>query len=571
MENIEIARLFDEIADLLDIQGANPFRVRAYRTAARTVGTLSAPVETLLSNGDQALEELPGIGADLAGKIREICQTGTLPLLKQLTARTPETLVALLRIPGLGPKRAQLIHRRLGVKTIADLEKAARAGRVSKLPGLGARTEAAILQGIAQEKAHGTRFLLADAEAYVRPLVAALGTAPGVSRVEIAGSYRRRAETVGDVDLLVVSTRPASVAKRFTSHTSVARIQARGTTRCSVVLTCGLQVDLRIVPPVSFGAALHYFTGSKPHNIAIRTLGVKRGLKINEYGVFRGRRRIGGRSESEVYDAVGLPYIPPELRENRGEIEAAAAGALPRLVELDDIRGDLQMHTTATDGRSSLEEMVDACAARGYAYIAITDHTQAVRVTGGLTRAGFLKQCREIDALQAKRPHLAILKGAEVDILEDGSLDLDDRTLSALDLVVISIHSKLTLSKTAMTRRIVRALQHRHVHVLGHLTGRLIGKREPAALDVSEILKVARECGVLVEINAQPDRLDVNDVHIAMAREAGVKLVVSTDAHSTDELANIRFGVDQARRGWCTAADIANTKSLPAFRRCLRH
>ncbi len=362
MENIEIANIFEEVADLLDIQGGSPFRVRAYRTAARTIGTLGTPVEDLLRSGPAALEELPGIGADLAGKIEVICKTGALPLVHQLSRKTPESLVALLRIPGLGPKRAKIIYDELGVKTIAQLEKAARSGRLATLHGFGPKTAEAVLHGIQQQKAHGSRTPLADAEAYVRPLIEALEAVSGVKRIEIAGSYRRRAETVGDVDILVASSRPAPIADRFLHHPSVGRVLAQGTTRCSVVLTSGLQVDLRIVRPVSFGAALHYFTGSKPHNIAVRAMGVRKGLKINEYGVFRGSRRIGGRTEAEVYKAVGLTWMPPELRENRGELEASRDGTLPNLVELDDLCGDLQMHTTYTDGQNTVAEMVEACA-----------------------------------------------------------------------------------------------------------------------------------------------------------------------------------------------------------------
>jgi DNA polymerase (family 10) len=569
VENIQIAKIFDEVADLLEIQGANPFRVRAYRTAARTIGTLGTPAATLVEQNAHALEDLPGIGADLAGKIAVVCRTGDLPLLRQLTRKTPESLVALLRIPGIGPKRATLVYKKLGVKTLAALEKAARAGRLATLPGMGETVEQAILRGIAQDKAQAARLPLAHAEAYVRPLVERLRATEGVDALDVAGSLRRRVETVGDVDLLATSSRPAAVAAAFLAYDGVRRILARGPTKCSVVLTDGLQVDLRIVPRSSYGAALHYFTGSKPHNIAIRLLGVKRRLKINEYGVFRGRRRIGGRTEEDVFEAVGLPWIPPELRENRGEIEAARAGHLPKLVTLGNIRGDLQMHTDATDGKHSLAEMAAACAAHGYEYIAITDHTQAVRVAGGLTRAGFRTQWRAIDRLARRQPKPVILKGAEVDILEDGSLDLDEDTLAELDLVVVSVHSRFNMPKAQMTRRVVKALQHPRVHILGHPTGRLLGKRDPYPIDMGEVIKAARDHGVLLEINAQPDRLDLNDLHIRMAREAGVTLVINTDAHRTQELDCMRYGVDQARRGWCEARDIANTYLLPAFRKLI--
>ena len=569
MENIQIAKTFEEVADLLEIQGANPFRVRAYRNAARTIGTLGTPVDTILKHNGHALENLPGIGADLAGKISKMCRTGELPMLAQLTRKTPESLVAMLRIPGVGPKRAKLIYKKLHVKTLGQLEKAARAGRLSELRGMGKTLEETILRGIDQDKAHVARVPLVEAEAYVRPLVEKLRAMPEAEQVDVAGSFRRRRETLGDVDILVASSHAPAVAEAFLGDNDVKQVLARGETKCSVILRSGLQVDLRIVPRSSYGAALHYFTGSKPHNIAVRLLGVKRHLKINEYGIFRGTRQIGGRTEEEVFKAVGLPWIPPELRENHGEIEAAREHRLPALVELADIRGDLQMHTDATDGKNSLAEMVAACAARGYEYIAITDHTKAVRVAGGLTKGGFHKQSHAIDAIRNCVSKPVVLKGAEVDILDDGSLDLDDETLAEFDIVIVSVHSRFNMSKTEMTRRIVRALQHPRVHILGHPTGRLIGKREPYPVDMPEIIKVAGNQGVMLEVNGQPDRLDLNDLHVQMAREAGVKLVINTDAHRIQELEYMRYGVDQARRGWCEAKDVANTCRLTAFKKLL--
>jgi DNA polymerase (family 10) len=570
MENIQIAKTFEEVADLLEIQGANPFRVRAYRNAARTIGTLGTPVETILKNDGHALEELPGIGADLAGKISKLCRTGELPLLGQLTRKTPESLVAMLRIPGVGPKRAKLIYKKLHVKTLPELERAARAGRLAELRGMGKTLEQMILRGIGQEKAHIARMPLADAEAYIRPLVERLHALPEVEELEVAGSFRRRRETVGDVDVLVASSHPAPIATAFVTYRDVDHVVAHGETKCSIRLRSGLQADLRIVPRASYGAALHYFTGSKPHNIAVRLLGVKRHLKINEYGIFRGTTQIGGRTEDEVFKAVGLPWIPPELRENHGEIEAAREGRLPALVKLADIRGDLQMHTDATDGKHTLAEMVEACQKLGYEYIAITDHTKAVRVAGGLTKAGFHKQAHAIDAIRKRVSKPFVFTGAEVDILDDGSLDLDEETLSAFDVVLVSVHSKFNMSKVEMTRRIVRALQHPRVHILGHPTGRLLGKREPYPVDMSEVIKAARDHRVMLEINAQPDRLDLRDVYVQMAREAGVKLVINTDAHRTQELGCMRYGVDQARRGWCEGKDIANTCHLATFRMLLQ-
>lgn len=567
VENIDIARIFEEIADLLEIQGENPFRVRAYRAAARTLETLGAPAASLAEQG--TLDELPGIGSDLAEKICTILETGSLPLLKELTTTTPETLVQMLRIPGLGPKRAKQIYEQLGITTLEGLEAAARSGALRTLRGVKEALEHKILDGLAALRGSAGRWRLADADAYVRPLVVHLKRVRAVKQIEVAGSYRRRRETVGDLDVLVVSSEPRAVVKAFVNYPAVKQVQAEGPTRSAVVLECGLQVDLRVVRAVSFGSALHYFTGSKTHNIAVRTMGMKRGLKINEYGVFKGLRRIGGRDEREVFEAVGLPWIPPELREGQGEIEAAAAGRLPTLIELRDIRGDLQVHTTYTDGKHTLAEMVDACKARGYEYVAITDHSRAVRVAGGLTRAEFHRQFREIDRLRKQVTGITILKGAEVDILEDGQLDLDDGTLAELDVVVVAVHSHFNLTRAAMTRRIVRALRHRYVHILGHPTGRLIGRREPYAIDLQEIVKAAADHGVCLEINAQPERLDLADTQIRMAHEAGVKLVISTDAHRTDELAYMHYGVEQARRGWCEARHVVNTLALDQLRSLL--
>jgi DNA polymerase (family X) len=568
VENIDVARIFDEIADLLEIQGGNTFRIRAYRTAARTIGALAAPAATLADEG--RLDQLPGIGADLAGKIATILRTGTLPLLKELTAKTPESLVQMLRIPGLGPKRAKEIYDRLDITTLDALEAAARAGQLRTLPGIKDATERKILKGIADLRGRPARWRLAEADAYAQPLVAHLKASQAVSAIEVAGSYRRRKDTVGDIDLLVVSSRPATVVRRFTAYPRVRSVQAEGPTRSAVQLDCGLQVDLRVIPAVSFGSALHYFTGSKPHNIAIRALGMKRGLKINEYGVFRGTRRGGGRTEAEVFRAIGLPWIPPELREARGEIDAGRRNRLPHLVALADIRGDLQAHTTATDGVNDLAEMVEAAQARGYEYFAVTDHTQAVRVAGGLTRGEFHRQFKAIDRLQRRFDGMSILKGAEVDILDDGSLDLDEGTLAGLDLVVVAVHSRFTMNRAAMTKRIVRALRHRHVHVLAHPTGRLIGTREPYPIDLDQILTAAADHGVALEINAQPERLDLDDVQARAAHEAGVRLVISTDAHRVEELDCMRYGVDQARRAWCEPKHILNTLPLAALRSALR-
>jgi len=567
--NAEVSQRLGELADLLELQLANPFRVRAYRNAARLVEELPRPVLALPEEGSNSLEELPGIGTDLAGKIRRIASTGSLPLLTQLRRKVPKGMSELIRLRGVGPRRARMLRKQLGIRSLAGLERALRARRVQKLRGFGEKTEAKLLHELGFHQAGAQRMLRATALQYAEPLAAFLRQGSGIEKVEIAGSYRRRAETVGDVDILATSRVKTLAVQRFLAFPEVTEVLSQGQGAASVRLRSGLQVDLRVLDPESFGAGLYYFTGSKTHNIAARRVAQRRGLKLNEYGVFRHHRRIAGKSEVGVARAVGLRWIPPELRENRGEIEAARAGRLPRLVELDDIRGDLQCHTTASDGRNTLQAMVEAAEALGYEYLAITDHSPAVRITGGLDRAGFRRQGRVIDRLNA-RSRLTILKGAEVDILRDGSLDLDDETLAGLDLVIVSVHSHFELSAREQTRRLIRALRHPAVQILAHPTGRMIGARAPIRADLDELWRVAAAEGVLLEVNAQPTRLDLDDVTARTAVTRGAKLVINTDAHSTAELGFMRWGVDQARRAWATASDIANTRSLSGFLKLLR-
>lgn len=562
VENAEVARLLREVADLLELEGANPFRVRAYQTAARTVEELPRPVEEFLGEGQQ-LTDLPGIGEDLAGKIEEIARTGRLAAHRELTRKIPKGLTEIMRLRGLGPKRARALYDALRIRSLAQLERSARAGRIRKLPGFGAKTEANILHELEGRGAVERRFLRPVAAQYGEALLAYLRAVPGVKRAEIAGSYRRCKETVGDLDILVTGAPDAPAVKRFTEYPEVAEVLARGPTKASVRLRAGLQVDLRVLDEASYGAGLYYFTGSKAHNIAVRRLGQQRGLKINEYGVFRGRKRVGGREEEEVAAAVRLPLIPPELREDRGEIEAAQAGKLPRLVELADIRGDLQLHTTDSDGRDSLQAMAEAAAERGYEYLAVTDHTPAVRVAGGLDRTGFRRQMKRVDRLNASLRGFTVLKGAEVDILADGGLDLDDATLDALDLVVVSVHSKFDLPEREQTRRVVRALGHRSVDLFGHPTARLIGRRNPIRLDLDEVCHAAADAGVILEVNGQPERLDLDEIACRTVLERGIPIAVSTDAHAVAELGFMRWGVDQARRGWARKADVVNTLPLP--------
>jgi DNA polymerase (family 10) len=568
VENIDYARVFEEIADLLEIQGANPFRVRAYRNAARTLETLSQPIDSLLKDEDARLEDLPGIGKDLAGKIKELYETGELDFLNELRQKVPATLVDVMRISGLGPKRARQLWESLDISSVDDLEEAAREGALENLPGFGKTLQARVLKGIEELKARAGRFKLSDADIYVRPLLAYLKETDGVLDLEVAGSYRRRCETVGDIDILATTRKNPPVMDRFVAYRDVREVLAKGPTRSSIRLRSGLQVDLRVVPRKSYGAAMVYFTGSKAHNIAIRGISRERGLKINEYGVFKGSRLVCGKTEKEVYAAIDLPWIPPELREARGEIEAAREGRLPKMIELKDIRGDLQMHTKYSDGKNTVEEMVRACRERGYQYMAITDHSPALRMAG-VKPAELRRQFREIDRLQKRYDDIRILKSAEVDILEDGSLDLSDDILSEMDIVVISVHSKFNMSRAEMTKRITRAMRHPRVHILAHPTGRLINRREPYPVDVEKLVEVAGDYGVMLELNAQPDRLDLRDFHLQMAREAGVKIVISTDAHGTAELEFMRYGVDQARRGWLEKKDVANTYPKTKFLKLL--
>lgn len=574
MENLDIARIFEEVADLLDVENENPFRIRAYRNAARTLESLGQPVASLVA-GKPATEQvailsaLPGVGKDLANKILEILKTGDLGLRKELLGKVPESVTELVRIAGVGPKRARQIYEELGITTVEELEQAAQNGLLRSLRGIGPRLEAQIRKGCAEHKARAKRCLLFEADMQVRPLIAHLQATEGVLRIEVAGSYRRRQETVGDIDLLAMAQTGHQVAERFVSYPEFREILAHGDTKCAAVLRSGLQVDLRIVPPKSAGAALHYFTGSKAHSIAMRTLAQQQGFKLNEYGVFKKSQWIAGRTEDEVYRAVGLPFIPPELREDRGEIAAAATGTLPQLISQQDLRGDLHMHTRDSDGAHSIREMALACQALGYEYMAITDHTQAVRVAGGLDAAGFRRQAREIDALRSELQHLVILKGAEVDILQDGRLDLDDDALDALDLVLVSIHSRFQMNEAEMTARVLRALRNPRVHVLSHPTGRLLGRREPYAIDMLQLVRAAHDLGVCLEVNSQPERLDLSDIHIRMAKDEGAKLIINTDAHRTHELHYIGYGIDQARRGWCQKEDVANTLPFSALRELL--
>jgi DNA polymerase (family 10) len=567
--NATIAAIFDEIADLLDIQGANPFRIRAYRNAARTTGALAHDIRSISDDADK-LKELPGIGDDLAAKIQEIVATGKCDFLERLRTQVPPAVAELLRIPGLGPKRVRMLYQELEVQTLDQLLRAARDGRVRELPGFGAKTESRIMDAVQAHLGQARRFKLAVAAQHADPLVAHLRAARDVREVVVAGSFRRMRETVGDLDILVTARSSAAVMDRFTGYEEVSEVLARGDTRSTVVLKCGLQVDIRVVPEESYGAALHYFTGSKAHNIAIRKLAQAEGLKVNEYGVFRGNRRIGGDTEDSVYRAVGLPYIPPELREDRGEIEAARAGRLPRLVEFADLKGDLHAHSRASDGHNSIEEMARAARARGMSYMAITEHSRRLTVARGLDPARLKRQIDEIDALNRDLPGITVLKGIEVDILEDGSLDLPDAILKRLDLVIAAVHSKFDLPRARQTERILKAMNNPVVSMLAHPTGRLIDDREPYDVDMAKVIRKAQAAGCHLELNAHPERLDLLDTYCQMAKAEGVLVCINSDAHSVHDFDNLRFGVGQARRGWLEARDVLNTRPLKEIRPLLR-
>jgi len=561
IHNSDIAAIFDHIADLLDIKGDNNFRVRAYRDAARSVGEQTGSVAGMLDKGED-LTELPGIGRELAAKIREIVETGSLAFLQKLEKEIPGSLGELLAISGLGPRKVQVLYEKLGITSLAELEEAIKAEKLRQLPGFGQKTEKNIKEELQRLTGSSQRFKLAVADQIALPLLEYLRKSKGVREVEIAGSFRRRKETVGDLDILVTHQKGSEVMERFVSFEDVERVVSQGRTRSTVLLKSGLQVDMRAVAQVSYGAALHYFTGSKAHNIAVRRMAVKKGLKINEYGVFKGDERIAGRTEKEVYDQVGLPYIEPELREDRGEIESAGKGKLPKLLGVDDLRGDLHAHTQRTDGHASLEEMAEAAKELGYEYLAITEHSKKVTVAHGLHADELRKHLKAIERLNDKLDGIVLLKGIEVDILDDGSLDLDDEVLAELDLTVCSVHSKFNLSRDKQTERIIRAMDNPHFRILGHPSGRLINERPPYEVDMERVIRAAADRGRFLECNAHPDRLDLTDTWLKLAKDLGVKVAISTDAHSTEGLNYMRFGVWQARRGWLEADDVLNTRSL---------
>jgi len=569
VHNREIATIFDHVADLLEIEEANRFRVRAYRNAANTIRDLSRSLQNMLEEGED-LSELPDIGEDLAGKIEEIVRTGRLPLLDEISDEVPEAIVEATRIPGIGPKRARALFEALDLSSVDDLKEAAEAGQIAAIEGFGKKTQARIRKEIKQGVIGGERIRLDVAEDFAEPLLEWIRKIEGVSKAEIAGSYRRRKETVGDLDILVQGEDGGVIIDRFIKYDEVEEVASKGKTRSTVTLRSGLQVDLRVIPEPSWGAALHYFTGSKSHNIAGRRRAQERGLKLNEYGLFDGKKRIAGATEENIYDGIDLPWIDPVLRENRGEIEAAEKGELPVLIKPAHIKGDLHAHTTASDGKNSLEEMAQAAKEKGYEYLAITDHSKSQTQAGGLSEDALHRQINEIGALNDKLDGIRLLASCEVDILEDGSLDFPDKLLERLDLVVASVHSKLELAEDRQTERMIRAMDNPLVSIIGHPTGRRIGERKSCALDMERLLQAAKDRGCVLELNANPVRLDLKDVHCRMAAEKGVDIAISTDAHSTGGLGNMRFGIDQARRGWLATENIVNTRSWNNLSKILR-
>lgn len=568
MDNLAIARVFAEIGDLLEIKGENPFKVRAYRTAADTLAHWPEPVVGL-AEADRL--SLPGIGKDLAARIGELIETGAIAYHQELLQEFPPTVLDLLNLQGVGPKTVALLYRQLDIRTLDDLERAAREGRLRALKGMGAKKEALILRSLEERARFTGRRLMAEASDTAAALVAALREHAPDAEIVMVGSLRRGCETCGDLDILSAGAH-ASVMNAFTGYRLVERILAHGETKSSVLLRGGFQADLRVVPRESLGAALQYFTGSKGHNIALRDRAIQRGLKLNEYGLYRvdGGDQVAGTTEEGIYEALGLAFVPPELRENRGEIAAAERGELPGLIQLQDLRGDVHVHTTVTDGRADAETMARAARAAGLSYIAITDHSRALAMANGLDEAGALAHAARVRALNSHLDSITLLAGIECDIRPDGTMDLDDSCLAQLDIVIASVHSALNQDEKQMTGRLVRAIECPWVDVIAHPTGRLILKRDASRMDVERVIDAAARAGVALEINSQIDRLDLDDGHARLARDRGVKLVISSDAHSPVAFGWLRWGVVVARRAWLEPDDILNTRPVDQFRAALR-
>lgn len=568
MENMEIARVFEEIADLLEIKGENVFRIRSYRNAALVVEGLPVALKALYEKGPEGLDGIPGIGAHTKEKIIELLTAGKCKYHQELLKEFPPGLFELLKVSGIGPKKAALLYKELGIKNLADLEKAATGHRLRELPSMGERTEEKILKAIQDLKARGGRFKVSVVKQYADAFTKYLKELPGVYEAVPSGSFRRWKEDIGDLDILVTCKDPHIVMEKFVSYSDVKEIVARGETKSTVVLKIGLQVDVRVLEKKAFGAALQYFTGSKAHNVALRNRAKRMGLKINEYGVFqeKGEKWVAGRTEEEVYKAVGLPWIPPELREDRGELDAAENGKLPIQLELKHIKGDFHAHTKESDGGFTMEEMARAAIAKGYEYLAITDHSKAVGIAHGLDEARALAQIVAIDELNEgfykQGIKFRLLNGTEVDIRADGSLDHPAKLLEKFDCVVGAIHSGFNMPIEQMTKRIITGIRSGYINILAHPTGRIIGVRAPYPVDMEKVVDEAAKHGVALELNSYPDRLDINDVYCRLAKERGVLVAISTDSHSINHLDNMSYGIHMARRGWLEPEDVLNTRSL---------
>jgi len=567
MKNKEVAEIFQKTAALLEIKGENPYRIRAYQRAAQTIEALTGDIEELARKG--RLEKLPGIGKDLAGKIKEILSTGTLSLYEELKKEIPQSLLLLLEVPSLGPKKVKVLYEKLGVDSLEKLEEVCKSHKVSRLPGFGPKTEQNILKGLKLLKEKRGRRPLGEVLPLAEEIIKLLKEKSPVERISIAGSIRRRRETVKDIDVLITSKKPLEVMKQAIALELVEEVIAFGETKTSVRLKTGIQMDIRVVEPESWGAALAYFTGSKAHNIRVRELALERGLKINEYGVYRGEERIAGKTEEEVYAAVGLPFIPPELREDRGEIEAALAGELPQLVDYSDMLGDGHVHSKYSDGSASLEEILKKAESLGLSWVAVCDHSQSLKVAGGLSVEDLFEKKRAIERINKQSSKTKLIFGAEVDILSDGSLDYPDEVLKEIEFVIAAIHTGFQQSEEQITSRIVSALKHPFVHAIAHPTGRVLGEREAYAVNLSEVFEVAKRYGKALEINAYYKRLDLNDIHSRAAKEKGIPLIIGTDTHFIDQMEYLPYGVAVARRGWCEKKDILNTLNYEEFKKWL--
>lgn len=565
MRNFEIAAIFNEIADLLEIKNENPFRIRAYRKAAQNIESLTQDIEDIAKQ--DALEEIPGIGKDLAGKIKETIATGKLKYYEKLKKQIPAVILEMMSIPSIGPKTAKLLYDKFKMKSIDQLERLAKAHKICGLPGIKEKTEENILRGIALFRKGKERMPLGVALPIATEIINKLKALPEIDKINYAGSLRRMKETIRDIDILVTSNKPERIMETFVSLPRVKEVLAHGETKSSVFLKDGIQVDIRVVEPECFGAALLYFTGSKAHNIHLRKMANEMGYKISEYGIFKQKsdRRVAGKEECDVYKVLGLTYIPPELREDTGEIEIAKEKKLPPLVEIKDILGDFHVHSKWSDGAHSFEELAEAAKKRGYQYIAITDHTKSLPIAGGLEEGELKKQIKEIRKINKKLKGIALLASAEMDILSDGRLDISDDLLAQLDIVVAAIHSGFKQSKEQLTKRIINAMKNRYVHIIAHPTGRLMGTRDAYELDFEEIFKVAKDTNTALEINAFPQRLDLNDINSRWACESGVTLAIATDAHTTDQLDNMKLGIAVARRGWLGKKNLLNTLPLQAL------